>query len=46
MIGISCLSPDSDLVGCWLMTDIGYEDELPDETIEHMVGSIRYYNAG
>lgn len=46
VIGISYLSPDNNLVGWGLMTDIGYEDELPDETIEHMVGSIRYDNAG
>ncbi|AKG45860.1 membrane protein [Streptomyces xiamenensis] len=46
VIGISYLSPDNNLVGWGLMTDIGYEDELPDETIEQIVGSIRYYNAG
>lgn len=45
-IGISYISPDNDLVGWGLMTDIGYEDELPDETMEQIVGSIRYYNAG
>ncbi|MGW7296285.1 hypothetical protein ACWGIB_28340 [Streptomyces xiamenensis] len=45
-IGISYLSPAHDLVGWALMAETGYEDELPDETIGQMVGSIRYYNAG
>ncbi|MFD7508844.1 hypothetical protein ACFV5N_05770 [Streptomyces sp. NPDC059853] len=45
-IGISYLGPDHDLVGWGLMADTGYEDELSDETIQQIVGSIRYFDAG
>lgn len=45
VIGISYLGPGNDLVGWGLMTDTGYEDELSDETIAQIVGSIRIYDA-
>ncbi|WP_259454368.1 hypothetical protein [Streptomyces ginkgonis] len=45
-IGVSYLNPVHDLVEWGLVADTGYDDELSDETIEQILGSIRYHDAG